>query len=292
MNDKLFTRLIILTLIRQRPLRLLQTPYPDLATIFTPPLQDFVAYNHYWVGRRSLVQELSEQIQNSCRLLVVVGMAGIGKTALAERVAIGLEDWLQSAQHPVSRLNFDYQERGRDFASVATQWLAEWGVQVALEEQQSPALLLRHVLQNLSQQRRLIIIDALDKVLSSDSEQGQSDLADEWWTQFFHNVLSAEVLQSCIIVTTQDLPIQLVKFASEYPDRWLLIPLHGLSENEQMAFFQKHGLLTQPDTQEAQILVRIGKIYHGHPLALRAIAGEILQDYFADLLDYSAGVWA
>ncbi len=46
---------------------------------------EFFAYDDVWVGREQLVCELKEKIQGSCRLLILVGIAGIGKTAVAER---------------------------------------------------------------------------------------------------------------------------------------------------------------------------------------------------------------
>ncbi len=52
----------------------------------------FFAYDNAWVGRESLIKELSDRVQASCRLLILVGIAGICKTALAERLAVELQD--------------------------------------------------------------------------------------------------------------------------------------------------------------------------------------------------------
>ncbi len=57
---------------------------------------DFFSYNDGWVGREELVAELTNKVHSSCRILMLVGITGIGKTALAERLAVELqEDWLQ-----------------------------------------------------------------------------------------------------------------------------------------------------------------------------------------------------
>jgi len=246
---------------------------------------DFVAYDQRWVGRDGLVQELSAQLQNGRRLLVVVGMAGIGKTALAERLSLTLTPWLQLDLYPITRLNFDHQALNTDFASVAFKWLTDWGENVSPEDQRSPTLLLRKVMQALARERRLLVIDALEKILTG-GEEGQSALTDDGWRHFFHSILAAESLQGRVVVTTQDLPGQLAAVGAEYPNRWRHIALRGLTESEQMALFQKHGLAAQPTGDAAHLLARIGRIYGGHPLALRAIAGEIAQDYGSNVLAY------
>ena len=51
------------------------------------------ALDDAWVGRESLIRDLSDRIQDSCRLMILVGITGIGKTALGERLAVELEDW-------------------------------------------------------------------------------------------------------------------------------------------------------------------------------------------------------
>lgn len=259
-------------------------PTPDEAAP-PSPLHDFVAYDQRWVGRDGLVQELSAQLQNGRRLLVVVGMAGIGKTALAERLSLTLTAWLQLDLYPITRLNFDHQALNTDFVSVAFKWLTEWGEAVGVEDQRSSTLLLRKVMQALARERRLIVIDALEKILTG-GEEGQSALNDEGWRHFFHSILAAESLQGRVVVTTQDLPGQLAAFGAEYPNRWQHVALRGLTEGEQMALFQKHGLAAQPVGDAAHLLTRIGRIYGGHPLALRAIAGEIAQDYASNVLAY------
>jgi len=250
------------------------------------PTHDFVAYDRQWVGRNALVQEISEEIQNGRRLILLTGMAGIGKTALAERVVLKLTTWLPLDRYPVSRLNFDHQAHGTDFITIAMKWLADWGEAVAPEEQRSPALLLQRIWQSMSKQRRLIIIDALEKALTSGNQTGESRSTDEWWTQFFRGVLAAEALQGRVVVTTQELPIQLAAFGAEYPNRWLRIALHGLDESEQMTLFQQHGLYTLVDSSASAYLSRIGSLYAGHPLALRTIAGEIREDYGGNVLAY------
>ncbi|ETR69978.1 MAG: hypothetical protein OMM_03574 [Candidatus Magnetoglobus multicellularis str. Araruama] len=54
---------------------------------------NFFAYDDAWVGRELLVEQLLQQFQNGCRLLLILGITGIGKTALAERLSFMLFEW-------------------------------------------------------------------------------------------------------------------------------------------------------------------------------------------------------
>ena len=60
-----------------------------------PITPDFFAYDEAWVGRDELIESLSDRIRGNCRLLMLVGMTGIGKTALGERLAVEVTDWFE-----------------------------------------------------------------------------------------------------------------------------------------------------------------------------------------------------
>jgi DNA-binding Xre family transcriptional regulator len=79
--------------------------------------QGFYAYDNAWVGREKLVAELSQKLRGSCRLLLILGLTGIGKTALAERLAVQLQDWFSGDwKNKLRRANFDYEDKATDFA--------------------------------------------------------------------------------------------------------------------------------------------------------------------------------
>ncbi|MBC1238651.1 caspase family protein [Nostoc sp. 2RC] len=247
---------------------------------------DFFAYDDAWVGRQPLIDDLSYRLQNSCRILTLVGITGIGKTALAERLAVELSDWFAGGQSKLCRKNFDHEEGASDFASVAAKWLEGWGEIVTPEERKETQILLRKLLQRFCEQRYLVLIDSLEKVLTGDEETGWGNFVDDWWTRFFQNVLSAESCASRFIITSQDLPVQLVKAASHYENFWYRQDLYGLSEPEQMELFEKIKLWVEEESDNNKQLLRIGNAYRGHPLALRAIAGEIIGDFYANVLAY------
>jgi hypothetical protein len=239
---------------------------------------EFSQYDDAWVGREQLVAELSEKLRGSCRLLILLGITGIGKTALAERLAVELQDWFSGDwKNKFKRANFDYEDKANDFASVAARWLEEWGERLSPEEKK-PELLLYRLVKYLRENQVLVLIDSLERLLTGNEEDGWGDFADEWWKKFFLSLLSAESCQSRLIVTSQDLPVKLVD--SRYKNFWYRQVLYGLDESEQLALFETTGLNVTEDSPDKLLLLRIGKAYKGHPLVLRVIIGEILNEPF------------
>ena len=55
-----------------------------------PAPLSFYAYDEAWVGREALVTDLTARVSGTCRLLLITGIAGVGKTALAERLSVAL----------------------------------------------------------------------------------------------------------------------------------------------------------------------------------------------------------
>ncbi len=79
------------------------------------------------MGREDLIAELSRKVKESCRLLILVGLSGIGKTALAEKLAVELqEEFLQGDWSKFHQENLENNEVG-DFRSVAFRWLKKMG---------------------------------------------------------------------------------------------------------------------------------------------------------------------
>lgn len=245
---------------------------------------EFSQYDSSWVGREKLLQELSDKVRGSSRLLLILGLTGIGKTALAEKLALDLDDWLQGDwKNRFLRANFDYKEKATDFASVAKQWLEELGEKISPEDNK-PKELLNKLVKRLRENQILVLIDSLERLLTGNQEDGWGDFADEWWEKFFISLLSAESCQSRIIVTSQDLPVNLVD--PRYKNFWHKQVLYGLEESEQQALFEITGLDVSQESPDQPILLRIGKAYKGHPLVLRVIIGEIFESFDGNVQAY------
>jgi nucleoside phosphorylase len=245
-----------------------------------PVSPNFFAYDEAWVGRDNLINDLSSRVRSSCRLLVLVGITGIGKTALGERLAFELADWFEEDWSKFHEENFDNEEQTADFASVAARWLEKWGEAITPEDRKDTQRLLYRLVKHLKENRYLVQIDSLEKILQGNEEEGWSDFQDEWWVRFFESLLAADSCQSSIILTSQDLPAQIPTIGTRYQNFWYCQPLSGLEEPERLLLFDKTGLDVGIESTGKPYLERIGRAYEGHPLALRVIAGEIRNQPF------------
>ena len=239
----------------------------------TASYMEFNVYDDAWVGRENLIQQLSDRVNSSSRVLLLVGMTGIGKTALAERLVQELRgDWREH------RENFEDENKTSDFASVALQWLEKWG-EIVPKDDRKPEQLSRRLVKRLRENRYLILMDSLEYLLTGNEEDGWGDFADEWWGKFFVSFLAESSCQSRFILTSQDLPTKFeTSECDRYKNLWYCQLLKGLEVPEQVALFQKAELEANWELPHSPLRV-IGEVYDGHPLALRTIAGEIKGSY-------------
>lgn len=266
--------------------------YKEIIDQITVHKKNFVpaVYDDYWVEREPLTTQLITKVYEVCRVLLITGITGIGKTAISEKIAVELQgDFTQSI-----RINLDHQEK-TDFASVATYLLTYSGdtkgscrraCGFALNISQDPENLLKCLVSYLRQNSYLVLIDSLEVILKANTETGCSDFQDEWWENFFQKILSAESCKSRLILTSQQLPGKLVTLGFCYQNFWHSQPLTGLRNEEQLTLFEKQGLdITESSGKD--YLERIGRVYQGHPLALRVIAHEIISHpFYGNIIAY------
>ncbi len=247
----------------------------------------FFAYDAGWVGRSALVERLLDRMHGGCRLLFLVGITGIGKTALGERLVHGLEPWLEGDWGRYLHLDLNGSNPRTDFAPLAASWLDRWGHALTAEQRRSPTFLTTKLCEALSGQRALIQLDSLELLLGGDERVGWGAFRDTGWLAFFEAWLKIPSTQSTWILTSQCVPAELEQAGTRSQTLWWVEPIDGLDAAERQQLFHRMGLGLGEDPVENECLLRIGAAYEGHPLALRIIGGEITRPPFrGDVVAY------
>jgi hypothetical protein len=164
---------------------------------------NFIAYEDTWVGREITITTIKQNISGSSRIVILNGITGIGKTALAEKLYTELI--IETKWNKLLRVNFDNQDQSDfgNFVTVADRWLQECSILVIPEDRQDIPKLQKKLIEYLQEHHCLIIIDSLEWILKGNQEHGWSEFKDRAWVNFFRLFLSELQCNSRIIITTQ-----------------------------------------------------------------------------------------
>ncbi len=201
-------------------------------------------------------------------MLLVHGMTGIGKTALAERLAA---ESLGALPYPYIQVVLDRGVGSPEFTRGA---IAILDAMDDLTAQQLPDdRILPYLLKQLRESPIWLQLDSVEYLLQPNA-QGRSEFVDSVWVEFFEQVLCDRHCQSRLMLTSQSIPEDLAARLERIPQLWQAHQLDGLATAEYLTLFHNCGITPRTEA-ETNYLYTIATYFQGHPYILKMIAADL-----------------
>ncbi|MCC3418045.1 MAG: ATPase [Microcoleus sp. PH2017_29_MFU_D_A] len=228
--------------------------------------------------RKSELTTLENWILSRTRLITILGLSGIGKTALTLQLIPQIQHefdciiWrsLHNAP-PLQTLQTDIIQSCRGGAPVPALSVPEEGATTGGLPQKERATTGGLPLQYLRSHRCLIILDDVQTIFSSQQLAGNYQPGYENYGTFFKQIVES-CHNSCLILISWEKPREIAALENQQKNCQTL-QLNGLGEATREIFIEK-GLLQSEKWSE------LIDLYQGNPLWLNTVAAAI-QDLFS-----------
>ena len=253
-------------------------------------LGDAPGITHFF-GRKKELETLEKWIvDEKCRLIGIVGMAGVGKTGLSVQLTqggIGKTDLsLELADRIKNR--FDYIIWRKLLNAPPLAEIVEDIIEVLDRDRQAQLSQridkkILWLLEFLREYKCLIILDNAESILQEGAGTGQYRQGYQNYGQFLEQLGTVDH-QSCVLFTSREVPINIHRLSGDRkPVR--LLPLQGLDATAGKQIFEliSTKFAEMGSDREWEKLI---EWYNGNPLALELAAHYITQVYQGNITEF------
>ncbi len=247
-------------------------PAPLIPSSPQPPHQDWgdapdIA-NFY--GRVAEQAQLTQWLdQDHCRLVTVIGMGGMGKTALAARLSKQIADqfefviWRSLVNAP-------------PLASILQAWAKFFSGQQLIHWPADLDAQLTWIFEQLRRQRCLLVLDNVESIMQGGDRAGHYRPGYEDYGQLFKRLGESDH-RSALLLTSREQPSECARLQADTP-RVRSLALTGLDPAIGGELLTQRGLIGPRESTDA-LVTR----YSGNPLALKLVAQTIRDVFNGDI---------
>jgi WD40 repeat protein/transcriptional regulator with XRE-family HTH domain len=238
--------------------------------------------NAAFYGRRDEVTILEKWIfQDHCRVVVLLGMGGIGKTSLALKFVEKIQDQFK---YTVWRSLRQAPPLSETLTTILK--LIAPNPEISLPDTISGKIAC--LLEYLSNTKCLIVLDNMESILASEDLEDASIQRGGYYRAGYEDYgeliqqLGESLHQSCLILTSREKPKEIAALEGhETPVRSLVI--RGLETTAAQCIVQTKQL-----SGTATDFNRLIQRYDGNPLALKIVASTIQELFAGDVAEFLA----
>ena len=228
-------------------------------------------------------QELSQLkhwiVADACRLCVILGVGGVGKTSLAARLVSALREQAENVNgphRPFDKIIWRSLLNAPPLTTILHQGILFLSDQRIIDMPASLDEQLRVLTKLLQNQRCLLVLDNAESIMQVGQRAGTYRAGYEAYGQLIQRLAQSDH-QSCLLLTSRESPHELARLGRDTPlVRSLYLP--GLPDEAAQQILAQQGL-----TPEGVQAITLIKRYSGHPLALKLVAETIEELYFGDV---------
>jgi WD40 repeat protein len=226
-------------------------------------------------GRQEELATLERWIvQDHCRLVMLLGMGGIGKTALSVKLAEQIQDQFES-------LIWRSLRNAPPLKELLSELILFLSNQQETNLPETVDAQVSRLIHYLRSCRCLLVLDNVEAILHSGECAGHYRAGYEGYGELIRRV-GEERHQSCLVLTGRERPRELASLeGNTLPVR--LFQLTGLREPEAAEILNVKGLLGA--AEETRQLIAC---YRGNPLALKIVATSIRELFEGDISEFLA----